>query len=484
MSRPCVQDFRAVPLNYQPHAAQRSLHRKRGARFLAACCGRRGGKTRGGAAEFADRMLDDLEAKLAGTGRWTGQGPAPAWDPGPGKDPDPFLRYAVVAPTYALLDEPRIKLQQALGMAEAGGLIVHQAGNVWWLIGGIRIDLLSGDRPERLVSHGYDGVWLDEAARLKPAVWRDNLRPTLSDTGGWCIMTTTPLGRNWFWRDVWAKSDPVAAADLAEELEQRLEDVLDPSFAGVGWTTADNTAIPHLAQEMEDARRQMPEALWRRNYLASFDAFEGQLFDLVQADHLRDGSVVFSPHALARKAAGLDLGWTHKTSLSLVGMTGDGRWHELATHAASQVLPNSDLVCARRVHGDRTVWTTIVYAAMRQAFGPNGWRSVPIHLPADRPDVVRLFRDCGFYVQPAFQSHEAAVTWAQIAFHNRQLTIGSRGLWRCLTGLHYPEQGRSSSKLWVNEADDEWDGLRYALSDPIQHGELVAVPKLKQWLAR
>jgi hypothetical protein len=479
-----VSDFASVPFDYEPHAAQRALHRMRGTRILSAVSGRRGGKSYGGAAEFADRILDDTEDKLAGRGLWAGEGPAEPWSPGPGKDPEPFLRYGLVAPTYALLDEPKINLRKVLRRIEEGGLIVDQIGNEAWLAGGVRIDQLSGDRPERLVSHGYNGLWLDEAARLKAAVWRDNLRPTLSDTLGWAIFTTTPLGRNWFWEDVFAPGDPAAAADLALAVGKDVADVLDPTYGAISWTTADNTALPHLAAEMEEARRQMPEALWRRNYLASFDAFEGQIFDLLAQEHLRPSTLVLSPLALSRRSAGLDLGWTHPSALALVGRTTDGRWHDVGCVARSGVLPHSDSAWVQRDHGDETVWTTIAYSAMRRAFGVDGWRTTPIHLPADRPDVKRMFADCGFWVVDAYQAHEPAVTWTQIALHNRQLTIGSPVLWRCLSGLHYPAGGARSTKLWVAEDDDPWDAFRYALSDPIRNGDLAAVPLLKTWMRR
>jgi len=451
-----------VPRNYTPHTAQKGFHRRvRDARFVAANSGRRGGKTKGGGGEFARRVARDLRRK---------QALGLAWVRGEGKDPDPFLRYAVVAPTYALLDEPRIALQNYFGRVESGGLIVSQTDTTWWLVCGIRIDFRSGDRPERLVSHGYNGLWAEESARLKASVWTDNLRPALSDKNGWAIFTTTPLGKNWFWEHVWCKGDPAAAAELARLRSCEPEEILDPEFVCVSWTTADNDALPHLAEEMQVAKRQMSDALWRRNYLASFDAFEGQLFDLETRQFQK-----WKRGTRLRAFAGIDLGnvgkTSHRTSFSIVVEPRPRDWHEARTESGTDLLPFGDDAWRAREKGDRSTWANRLWAALCDVVGADAWRTVPVFVPADRPDVKRVFKEYGFKVAEAYQEHEPAVTWVQVALKNDRLLVSSEVLWNCLVGIRYPEAGRASTKLWVNENDDEWDALRYALSDVIRKGE-------------
>jgi hypothetical protein len=476
-----------VPLDYSPHLKQQHLHalqlRRAGyKRIVAACAGRRGGKTRGGAAHVAARMFADLEDKLLGAGRWDGE-PHYAWDRGEGREPVPFLRYGIVAPTYALLDEPKIALQRALGRVETGGAIVHQTDRLWWIVGGLRIDFLSGDRPERLVSHGYDGLWLDEAARLKPAVWRDNLRPTLSDTRGWALFSTTPLGKNWFWSDIWARGDEDAAAELGEIEDRKPEAVLDQEFRCIAWTTADNTAQPHLAAEMEIARRQMPEVLYRRNFEASFEAFEGQVLDLVASRHR--SSVAYTRHGLAQAGLGIDLGTTskHRAAMTLAGLDHQGTWHALETLSGGDWLLHDDAAWQHRHRATAKTYTVLAYRLLYDMFG-DAWSRVPVYVPHDGKDLKRYLRQCGFYVVHAFQLHEDAVRWAQIAVHNDSLQIHSSRLWRCLVGLRFPGDGERSSKLWMDIDDDEWDSLRYALSDAIERGEHVAAPQLAGWMRR
>jgi hypothetical protein len=472
-----------IPLRYDPHRAQRKFHRAaRNARFVVACAGRRGGKTQGGAAEFARRLVADLAEKIRT------QGP---WRPTYGADPTPFLRYGVVAPTYALLNEPKMALQRYLGHVADGGIVVKQGLDTWWAKGGVRIDFLSGDRPERLVSHAYHGLWLEEAARMKAAVWVDNLRPTLSDWRGWAIFTTTPLGKNWFWEEVWARCDAGAAAELATLRSGGVVSSgqgVDPEYVGVTWTTAENDAIPALAEEMERAERQMPRAMFLRNYYASFESFVGQLF-AVSERHLAHGPPP-AAHVARRAYAGGDLGTTHPSSFTLIAEDADRVWHEVATVSASDVVCDSDREWDRRdaLSGralEQACWTVQVYR-MLYAWARDGWRNIKLFLPADRPDVKRLFRARGFRVADAYQEHEPAVSYFQALLHADRFRFRSLPLFRCCQGLRVPERGERSSKLWVDVQDDQWDGLRYAFSDIIRGGEspLRGSYAAMNWVAR
>jgi predicted phage terminase large subunit-like protein len=66
------------------------------------------------------------------------------------------------------------------------------------LPGGGRIEAVSAENPDGLVGDGYDGMVIDEAARVNRLAWEEALRPTLSDRGGWSTFITTPNGLNWF----------------------------------------------------------------------------------------------------------------------------------------------------------------------------------------------------------------------------------------------------------------------------------------------
>ena len=63
--------------------------------------------------------------------------------------------------------------------------------------------------PESLVGEGLSGVVLAEAAKLKESTYNKLIRPTLADFKGWSLMTSTPEGKNWFYR-MWKRGqDPL-----------------------------------------------------------------------------------------------------------------------------------------------------------------------------------------------------------------------------------------------------------------------------------
>lgn len=471
-----------IPMRYDPNRPQRRFHRASGrsfgrARFVCAVAGRRGGKTQAGASEMAQRVVDDLIAKLRRLG---------PWKPTKGSNPEPFLRYGVVAPTYALLNEPKVALQRYLGHQRDGGLIVHQDAHTWWLKGGVRLDMMSGDRPDRLVGMPFDGLWNEEAARTKAAVWTDNLRPTLSDRNGWALFTSTPVGRNWLWEEVWARCNAAAAAELSAQAGSPR--AVDPQYAGVHWTTAENDAIPGLVAEMALAEAQMPRAMFLRNYFASFDAFAGQLFGLDAARHQRANAP--APHAARRVFAGGDLGLEHPAAFVLAAEDSARNWHEVGTLTAPDTLYDleRDWLARDRLFGPaltRACWTVQVYRMFRDYAG-DGWSRIKLFLPTDGGYVKRQFRARGFTVADAFQDHEPAVSFFQGLIHtDRFLFRAGSPLFRCCQNLRVPEAGQRSSKLWLDEMDDPWDALRYALSTVIKGGEspLRASFSAMNWMA-
>lgn len=461
------RDFRANT----PQRRAKQLLDEGGFRFFIGAAGRRGSKTQLCAALMVDWIVRDLEHKTMGRGLWEGR-PHEPWVKPEGKDPKPFLRYFVVSPTYGLNDEAKIALRQYLGHVDdpTPGLIEHQAEkpSTWWLKGGVRIDFLTADRPDLQVSHGYNGGWIDEADRTKKGIW-DNLRPALSDHQGWCLFSTTPRG-GWVFRHVWAKADRKAAEQVAKLEGLEVDEVLDPQFGGLTWTTAENDALPHLAEEMEVARRQLPPAIFRREYLCDWGAFEGQCFDLRAENHHKWQA----GRRHLRIWAGMDLGavgkTSHKTSFSVTVEDLDHIFREAWTESGVDLMPFGDDAWSQRERGDRSTWANRLWHALRSLVGES-WRRVPVFLPADASVVKRAFKGYGFNVQDAYQEHEPALTWVQVALHNGKATVGSEVLWHCLAAIRFPEPGKSSTKLWVAEHDDEWDGWRYSLSELIRRGE-------------
>lgn len=80
--------------------------------------------------------------------------------------------------------------------------------------GAFQVHAKSAKHPETLVGEGLKGVVLAEAAKLKERVWTKFIRPTLADFNGWALMTSTPEGRNWFYK-MWQQGQDPQYADWA-----------------------------------------------------------------------------------------------------------------------------------------------------------------------------------------------------------------------------------------------------------------------------
>jgi Terminase large subunit, T4likevirus-type, N-terminal len=55
-------------------------------------------------------------------------------------------------------------------------------------------------RPTSLVGEALSGVIMAEAAKMKESTWMQYIMPSLADFNGWALFTTTPEGKNWFYR--------------------------------------------------------------------------------------------------------------------------------------------------------------------------------------------------------------------------------------------------------------------------------------------
>ena len=100
---------------------------------------------------------------------------------------------------------------------------------------------------------------MDECAFIKEAAWAEALRPALSDRMGHALFISTPKGRNWFWR-----------------LWQQGQD--DQAFDWQSWRfqTGDNPYIQ--PSEIEAARRNLPDRIFRQEYMAEFIEDAGIVF--------------------------------------------------------------------------------------------------------------------------------------------------------------------------------------------------------------
>lgn len=126
------------------------------------------------------------------------------------------------------------------------------------------ISFKSGDRPDNLRGSGLDYVVIDEAAFTPSALWDEVIRPSLADRQGQALIISTPNGvSNWFYRSY------LLGLDASE-----------PEWASWRFPTSSNPFI--APQEIESARRTMPDLKFRQEFLAEFVSDANGVFRSVE----------------------------------------------------------------------------------------------------------------------------------------------------------------------------------------------------------
>jgi hypothetical protein len=284
-------------------------------------CGRRGGKTNVGARKFFDNILADVERDKG----------LPFKSPKnlkKMKKPKPRLEYWCVSPTYALSEIQQEELSEVFpeNMIESWDMSKNRV----WLKGWILIQFKSADNPKTLVGKGLDGVWLDEASKMKADTWTGYLAYALADKGGWSVWTTTPEGINWFAEEIVLKGQFIDAG-LEEGQYQN-----DPEWRNFYWTSLDNP-IPELQKNIQRMIETYPKRYVDREIRAKFNVFHGQVYeefrrdvhvvDIVCLDEKMKLYEVTYPDGTTKDVmfkrfiGGMDHGWNDPAVLLAIGCT-------------------------------------------------------------------------------------------------------------------------------------------------------------------
>lgn len=269
--------------------------RSEASRFNVVACGRRWGKT-----VLGNRLAQDgaLDGKTVG------------W----------------FAPEYKLLAESWRDIRHAL--AEVTVAVNDQQKRIELITGGV-IEAWSFDRnPNAGRSRRYHLVVFDEAAfcRSLEVVWTKAVRPTLTDYQGSAWFLSSPNGQDYFQR-----------------LYQQGQD------GRTGWrswtqTTYDN---PHLQRsEIDEARRDLPDLVFRQEYLAEFLAdVHAVLIPAWWCDRAGDPAILETVERLRERgqggrrvlAADLSVGsGRDKTTICVRDRLGVLDWHESAYTGVAQ----------------------------------------------------------------------------------------------------------------------------------------------------
>ena len=119
------------------------------------------------------------------------------------------------------------------------------------LFNGSTVRLFGADNPNALRGMYLDGVVMDEYADMRPSLWGEVIRPTLSDRNGWAVFIGTPRGRNSFY-------------DINEQSKT------DPSWFHLTLRASETNLLAE--SELADARKTMSDNQYDQEYECSFDA--------------------------------------------------------------------------------------------------------------------------------------------------------------------------------------------------------------------
>lgn len=183
----------------------------------------------------------------------------------------PNTRGWVVAPNYELCDKVArlIKEYVILHLKLPIAAKKEISGQIYYLkLQGLNSELWikSCDNPDSLVGEGLDWMIIDEAARVKQIVWEQYLRPTLSDRGGWCLFTTTPLGYNWLY-DLYVRGQSKEYPDWA-------------SWQHASWES------PYFKEDLDELKKTLTKETLAQEFGAEFTSFAGKVYDFDRRVHI------------------------------------------------------------------------------------------------------------------------------------------------------------------------------------------------------
>lgn len=369
--------------------------------------------------------------------------------------PEPFLRYWVGAPTYDLTTVAQQELTKLFlasrwqprweGLSNG---IYHRC---WLGDTGIQVEFKSGEKLAGLVSKPTHGQWWDEGAKLKPSVWHGAARQRLTDTMGWALFTSTPMGPG-FYLDLF---------QLGADNDSRWYDPTkrNDEWTAVHWTTADNPH-PNVRLDVESARKTLPKRYFDREYLASFDAYQGQVFEEFDASLICDRVARWH-----RVFGGVDFGHAAPGCVLAIGYDGH-RYHVLDEAYHDRLTTDAWTQRAHRLCSAYGV--TELYPDPAGAQPARDWSQAGLPIVATfRPRLAGRINDVSGGIK----------TIASL-FAQKRLTISPRcvNLIRELRAYRYLEDssGRSTDVV-VKQDDHAPDALRYGIhADHLVHQTLMA----------
>lgn len=193
------------------------------------------------------------------------------------------------------------------------------------LVNDSTLRLLSANNRSSLVGRAANLLIVDEAALIPDdEYFTRDLRPALSTyPDSRALFISTPRGRENYLYQYYLRGD-------------------DPNFPEWGSGLFPWHANPRLTQaDIEEAKRAIPETLFRQEYYCEWASFEGQIYKLDENKHLTDltseqASYVISPdNPRFTFIGGLDMGFRDATAF-VIAATDGTHWFIVDEYIASE----------------------------------------------------------------------------------------------------------------------------------------------------
>ena len=367
-------------------------------RFRIVNCGRRFGKTTLAIEEMLGKALSRAGTKIAYIAPTYQQARDIAWEQLKSRS----------QPIVVNINESRLEIR--LKSQEGGESIIYLRG--WESI-------------ESLRGLFFDFLVIDEVAMMRNfwVGWQEVMRPTLTDRKGEVMFISTPKGFNHFY-------------DLYQ-----LEKVHPNAYKSFTFTTYDNPFIPK--EEIDDAKRELPENKFAQEYLASFRKSEG----LVYKEFMREKHVYTDEDTpsfpFQTTILGVDFGYTNPSCVLEIKQDTSGKYW-IADEWYKTGKTNIEIV---------------EYCKSKE----------PNYVYADpaEPDRIAEMEKHGLYLREVSKDIVAGVDRVRALFKENKINIhvSCKNLIMELESYSYPDKkpDRNEEEKPIKENDHAVDALRYAL---------------------
>ena len=189
-----------------------------------------------------------------------------------------------VSPVYSQANKVQKELYAAIAKS---GIVASNnfSSNELTLKNGSTIIFRSAERYDNIRGETLDYAILDEAAFMKDEAWTEAIKPTLLVRGKKALFISTPKGKSWFY--------DLYQLGVSED---------HPNYKSYRGTSYDTPYIDR--EEIEEAKRTLPEKVFQQEYMAQFIDGGGEVFSNVR--ELWDTTMW--QRASGRVYCGIDLG--------------------------------------------------------------------------------------------------------------------------------------------------------------------------------